>query len=71
MTNLKNGTQRQETAVNDVFDRALGPHLEPVFTNVNEDGETYGEHDNLRDAMRVLLDFPNDSVVITLRTVGG
>lgn len=38
-----------------------------VFTNVNEDGEPYGEHDSLMDAMANLREFPNDSVVVTLR----
>ena len=43
--------------------------MELVFTNVNEDGEPYGEHDNLEDALAELAEFPNDSVVITVRRV--
>ena len=38
--------------------------LELVFTNVNEDGETYGQG-TLEEALRLLGRFPNDSIVIT------
>ena len=40
--------------------------LVPVFTNFNEDGQEYDKYDNLEDAMVVLREFPNDSIMVTL-----
>lgn len=37
-----------------------------VFTNTNEDGEPYAVHYHLEDALDLLGQYPNDSVVITL-----
>jgi hypothetical protein len=44
-------------------------HLVPMFTNVNEEGDTYprdAHHDNLEDAMRYLREYPNDRIEVTL-----
>lgn len=38
-----------------------------VYTNVNEEGESYGTHDELAPALALLDEFPNDTVVITCR----
>jgi hypothetical protein len=35
-----------------------------AFFNVNEDGETYDVHADLDSAVKILEEFPNDSVVI-------
>jgi hypothetical protein len=38
-----------------------------LYTHINEDGEEYDASDNLDDALFVLNEFPNDSVVITIQ----
>jgi hypothetical protein len=43
------------------------PNSVLVYRNQNEDGEYYGEHDNLGDALQFFAQYPNDAIVITLR----
>lgn len=40
---------------------------ELVYVNVNEEGEEYDRHDNLPDALALLVLYPNDSVVISTK----
>lgn len=40
--------------------------LKPRYTCVNEDGVVYDTFDNVEEALAMLHEFPNDSVVITL-----
>ncbi len=44
---------------------ALARHL--LFTNVNEDGVPYGTHRNLEEAADMLWEFPNDTIVVTVK----
>lgn len=42
----------------------MSPHL--TFFNVNEEDQTYDEHDNLEAAVAILEEFPNDTIVVCL-----
>ena len=41
----------------------------PLFTNVNEEGETYNATFDYQEALDLLLDFPNDTIVVTIKDV--
>lgn len=40
-----------------------------TYTLVNEEGEEYDKFDNFNDALRMLNEFPNDSIVVTISTM--
>lgn len=53
--------------VRDLLSTALVALLPALrFRNVNEDGEEYGEHRTMGAALAWLLEFPNDTIVITM-----
>jgi hypothetical protein len=37
-----------------------------IFENVNEDGQVYGVESTIEDALKWLLRFPNDTIVVSI-----
>lgn len=40
--------------------------LVPIYSNVNEEGEVYGQYITLEPALTLLREFPNDHIRINL-----
>lgn len=41
----------------------------PFFTSVNEEGEEYNTTFDYTEALDLLLEFPNDTIVVTIKAV--